>query len=152
MDDSNTAGEEIPAHIQKRITDGVRVMNDYKISLVNKLSLLTQSPSALNTINTQLRNVSNQTKYYIASLQTPVNSDDEFRIYITNLENVLKPWNPDVTTQLRYWCEKIFESGNFSRVLNTTQQEAIMPADQQTSKSKINISNRRLNADAAETQ
>jgi hypothetical protein len=128
MDDNNTAEEEIPAHIQEKINKGVRVMNDYKISLVNKLSLLTQSPAALNTINTHLRNVSNQTKYYIASLQAPVNSDDEFRIYITNLENVLKPWNPDVTTQLRYWCEKIFESGNFSRVLNTTQQQAIMPA------------------------
>jgi len=123
------APEEIPAHIQKRIQEGVRVMNDYKISLVNKLSLLTQNPSALNTINASLRNVSNQTKYYIATLQTPVNSDDEFRIYITNLGNVLKPWNPDVTTQLRYWCEKIFESGNFSRVLNnTTEQQAIMPA------------------------
>ena len=120
--------EEIPAHIQKRINEGVRVMNNYKISLVNKLSLLTQSPAALNTINTQLRNVSNQTKYYIASLQAPVNSEDGFRIYINNLENVLKPWNPDVTTQLRYWCEKIFESGNFSRVLNTTEQQAIMPA------------------------
>lgn len=120
--------EEIPAHIQKRINEGVRVMNDYKISLVNKLSLLTQSPAVLNTINTHLRNVSNKTKYFIASLQAPANSDDEFRIYITNLENVLKPWNPDVTTQLRYWCEKIFESGNFSRVLNKTQQEAIMPA------------------------
>jgi len=128
MDDNNTAEEEIPAHIQEKINKGVRVMNDYKISLVNKLSLLTQSPAALNTINTQLRNVSNQTKYYIASLQAPVNSDDEFRIYISNLENVLKPWNPDVTTQLRYWCEKIFESGNFSRVLNTTEQQAIMPA------------------------
>jgi hypothetical protein len=124
--DDNTI-EEIPAHIQEKINKGVRVMNDYKISLVNKLSLLTQSPAALNTINTQLRNVSNQTKYYIASLQAPVNSDDEFRIYITNLENVLKPWNPDVTTQLRYWCEKIFESGNFSRVLNTTVQQPIMP-------------------------
>ena len=125
--DDNTI-EEIPAHIQKRIDEGVRVMNDYKISLVNKQSLLTQSPAALNAINSQLRNVSNQTKYYIASLQAPVNSDDGFRIYITNLENVLKPWNPDVTTQLRYWCEKIFESGNFSRVLNTTEQQAIMPA------------------------
>ena len=125
--DDNTI-EEIPAHIQKRIDEGVRVMNDYKISLVNKQSLLTQSPAALNAINSHLRNVSNQTKYYIASLQTPVNSDDEFRIYITNLENVLKPWNPDVTTQLRYWCEKIFESGSFSRVLNTTEQQAIMPA------------------------
>jgi len=125
--DDNTI-EEIPAHIQKRIHEGVRVMNDYKISLVNKQSLLTQSPAALNAINSQLRNVSNQTKYYIASLQAPVNSDDGFRIYITNLENVLKPWNPDVTTQLRYWCEKIFESGSFSRVLNTTEQQAIMPA------------------------
>jgi hypothetical protein len=129
MDDKHMPEEEeIPAHIQKRINEGVRVMNDYKISLVNKLSLLTQSPAVLNTINTHLRNVSNKTKYFIASLQAPANSDDEFRIYITNLENVLKPWNPDVTTQLRYWCEKIFESGNFSRVLNKTQQEAIMPA------------------------
>jgi hypothetical protein len=133
MDDNTTQEiithkEEIPAHIQKRIQEGVRVMNDYKISLVNKLSLLTQNPSALNIINASLRNVSNQTKYYIATLQTPVNSDDEFRIYITNLGNVLKPWNPDVTTQLRYWCEKIFESGSFSRVLNNTKvQEPIMP-------------------------
>ena len=128
MDDDKTAGEEIPAHIQKRITDGVRGMNDYKISLVNKLSLLTQSPAALNTINTELRNVSNQTKYYIASLQTPVNSDESFLAYLMNLKMALEPWNPDVTTQLRYWCEKIFESGNFSRVLNTTPQEAIMPS------------------------
>lgn len=128
--DHNNPEEEIPAHIQKRIADGVRVMNDYKISLVNKLSLLTQSPAALNTINTHLRNVSNQTKYYIASLQTPVNSDESFIAYLMNLKMVLEPWNPDVTTQLRYWCEKIFESGNFSRVLNTTQQEAIMPAEE----------------------
>jgi hypothetical protein len=128
MDDNKTE-EEIPAHIQKRIDDGVRVMNDYKISLVNKLSLLTQSPSALNTINTHLRNVSKQTKYYIATLETPVNSDDEFRIYITNLENVLKSWNPDVTTQLRYWCEKIFEGGTFSKISNkSSNQPQIMPA------------------------
>lgn len=121
--------EEIPAHIQKRIDEGVTVMNDYKISLVNKQTLLTQSPAALNTINGQLRNVSNHTKYYIASLQTPVNSDESFHTYIASLKKVLEPWNPDVTTQLRYWCEKIFEGGSFSRVLNnTTQQEPIMPA------------------------
>lgn len=120
--------EEIPAHIQKRIDDAIKAMNDYKISLVNKLSLLTQSPAALNTINTHLRNVSNQTKYYIASLQTPVNSDNDFNTYIASLKKALEPWNPDVTTQLRYWCEKIFESGSFSRVLNNTKvQDPIMP-------------------------
>ena len=122
MDDNTTqeiiAEEEIPAHIQKRIDEGIKAMNDYKISLINKLSLLTQSPAALNTINTQLRNVSNYTKYYIASLQTPVNSDEAFLTYIASLKKTLEPWNPDVTTQLRYWCEKIFESGSFSRVLN----------------------------------
>lgn len=131
MDDNIT--EEIPAHIQERINKGVKAMNDYKISLVNKQSLLTQSPAALNTINTQLRNVSNQTKYYIATLQTPVNSDESFdesfREYIATLKKALEPWNPDVTTQLRYWCEKIFESGSFSRVLNNPKvQEPIMPA------------------------
>ena len=130
MEDNIT--EEIPAHIQERINKGVKAMNDYKISLVNKQSLLTQSPAALNTINTQLRNVSNQTKYYIATLQTPVNSDESFdesfREYIATLKKALEPWNPDVTTQLRYWCEKIFESGSFSRVLNnTTVQQPIMP-------------------------
>ena len=126
MDDNIT--EEIPAHIQERINKGVKAMNDYKISLVNKQSLLTQSPAALNTINTQLRNVSNQTKYYIATLQTPVNSDNDFNTYIASLKKALEPWNPDVTTQLRYWCEKIFESGSFSRVLNNTKvQEPIMP-------------------------
>ena len=112
--------EEIPAHIQKRIDEGVRVMNDYKISLVNKQTLLTQNPAVLKTINASLRNVSANTKYYIASLESPTNSDEEFRIYITSLESVLKPWNPDVTTQLRYWCEKVFESGSFSKVLNNT--------------------------------
>lgn len=127
MDDNNP--EEIPAHIQKRIDDGIKIMNDYKISLVNKLSLLTQNPAALNTINVHLRNVSNQTIYYIASLQTPVNSDESFLAYLMNLKMVLEPWNPDVTTQLSYWCKNIFESGNFSRVLNTTKQEAIMPAE-----------------------
>jgi hypothetical protein len=133
MNDNNTAEEEIPAHIQKRIDEGVRVMNDYKISLVNKLSLLTQSPAALNTINTQLRNVSNQTKYYIATLETPVNSDNDFNTYIASLKKELEPWNPDVTTQLRYWCEKIFESGSFSRVLhNTKVQDPIMPGAAQT--------------------
>jgi len=130
MDDNIT--EEIPAHIQERINKGVKAMNDYKISLVNKQSLLTQSPAALNTINTQLRNVSNQTKYYIATLETPVNSDESFdesfREYIATLKKALEPWNPDVTTQLRYWCEKIFESGSFSRVLkNPKVQEPIMP-------------------------
>lgn len=129
MDDNKTAEEEIPAHIQKRIDDGVRVMNDYKISLVNKLSLLTQSPSTLNTINTHLRNVSNQTKYYIASLQMPVNSDESFIAYLMNLKMVLEPWNPDVTTQLRYWCEKIFEGGTFSKISNkSSNQPQIMPA------------------------
>jgi len=133
MDDNNTAEEEIPAHIQEKINKGVRVMNDYKISLVNKLSLLTQSPAALNTIKTQLRNVSNQTKYYIATLETPVNSDNDFNTYIASLKKALEPWNPDVTTQLRYWSEKIFESGSFSRVLNNrTHQEPIMPGAAQT--------------------
>ena len=123
------AEEEIPAPIQKRIDDGIKIMNDYKISLVNNQSLLTQSPAALNNINTQLRNVSANTKYYIASLDTPTNSDEDFRIYITNLTTVLRPWNPDVTTQLRYWCEKIFESGSFSKISNkSSNQPQIMPA------------------------
>jgi len=112
--------EEIPAHIQKRIDEGVRVMNDYKISLVNKQTLLTQNPAVLKTINASLRNVSANTKYYIASLEAPTDSDEGFRIYITSLAGVLKPWNPDVTTQLRYWCERVFESGSFSKVLNNT--------------------------------
>jgi hypothetical protein len=128
MDDNNPV-EEIPAHIQKRIDEGINAMNDYKISLVNKLSLLTQSPADLNNINTQLRNISNQTKYYIATLESPSNSDEGFRIYITKLTSVLKPWNPDVTTQLRYWCEKIFESGTFSKISNkSSNQPQIMPA------------------------
>ena len=119
--------EEIPAHIQKRIDEGVRVMNDYKISLVNKQSLLTQNPAALNTINASLRNVSANTKYYIASLEAPTNSDDTANTYFIKLESILKPWNPDVTTQLRYWCEKVFESGSFSRVLNNPTEQPIMP-------------------------
>ena len=127
MDDKKE--EEIPAHIQKRIDDGIKIMNDYKIILVNKLSLLTQNPAALNTINAHLRNVSNQTTYYMASLQTPVNSDESFIAYLMNLKMVLEPWNPDVTTQLRYWCEKIFESASFSRVSIRTKKEGIMPVE-----------------------
>jgi hypothetical protein len=127
MDDKDMTEEEIPAHIQKRIDEGVRVMNDYKISLVNKQSLLTQNPAALNTINASLRNVSANTKYYIASLEAPTNSDDTANTYFIKLESILKPWNPDVTTQLRYWCEKVFESGSFSRVLNNPTEQPIMP-------------------------
>lgn len=128
MEEDDTV-DEIPAHVMEKIHKAIKVMNDYKMNVVNKRTLLTQNPNELNNVNTLLRKNSALTKNYIASGQIPENSDEDFKIYIASLSENLTPWNPDISTLVKYWCVKIFENGTFSPVVpeGMTARNSIMP-------------------------
>lgn len=122
--------EEIPAHVMAKIQNAIQVMNDYKIEVVNTTTLHTQNPNELNKVDALLRKNSALTKNYIATGQIPENSDEGFKIYISRLSENLTPWNPDISTMVKFWCVKIFENGTFSPVIpegDTTSSNSIMP-------------------------
>jgi hypothetical protein len=121
--------EEIPAHVIDRIQKAIQVMNDYKMEIINKTTLRTQNPTELNNVNIRLRRNSILTKNYISTGQVPENSDEGFKAYIARLSENLTPWNPDVSTQVRYWCVRIFEDGTFSPIVpeGMPNSNSIMP-------------------------
>ena len=60
--------------------------------------------------------------------------DPELYKFIQILKPMLTPWDADISVLAKYWCEKLFETDNFSnaehmeRILNKSNEYSVMPA------------------------
>lgn len=116
----------------------IKALSDYKMSLINKYTLLTQAPDELKDLRTILRLNSKTIKDYITRRVIPPmlqSEDTDLYNFIQTLNPMLNPWDADVSVLAKYWCEKLFETEfSFStmehtaRILNKSTQDSIMPA------------------------
>jgi len=115
----------------------IKALSDYKMSVINKNTLLTQAPDELKDLRTILRLQSRIIKDYITRRALPpaLESDDpDLYNFIQILNPMLNPWDADISVLAKYWCEKLFETDNFStaehiqRILSKSKENSIMPA------------------------
>jgi len=116
----------------------IKALSDYKMSLINKNTLLTQAPTELKDLRTILRLQSKVIKDYITRRALPptLESDDpDLYNFIQTLNPMLNPWDADISVLAKYWCEKLFETEfsfstaeHMGRILNKSKEDSIMPA------------------------
>jgi hypothetical protein len=110
------------------------VLSEYKMKLINKNTLTTQDPNELKEIGPVLRMKSKAIKAYILQRIMPPEEDTDLCACVHALESLLNPWNADISVLAKYWCEKLFETENFSnaehlkRIGNRSTTDSIMPA------------------------
>lgn len=123
---------------EPNIDNIIKALSDYKMSIINKNTLLTQAPDELKDLRTILRLQSKVIKDYITRRALPpmLQSDDvDLYNFIQTLNPMLNPWDADVSILAKYWCEKLFETDfsfstaeHMSRILNKSTEDSIMPA------------------------
>lgn len=115
----------------------IKALSDYKMSIINKITLLTQAPDELKDLSKILRLKSKTIKDYITRRALPPmleSEDAELYTFIQTLKPMLEPWDADISVLAKYWCEKLFETDNFStiehmnRIFNKSKDDSIMPA------------------------
>jgi len=117
----------------------IKGLSDYKMSLINKNTLLTQEPDELKDLRTILRLKSKIIKDYITRRVIPpmlqTEDTDLYNFILLTLQPMLTPWDADISVLSKYWCEKLFETDfSFStmehtaRILNKSKEDSIMPA------------------------
>lgn len=124
-------------HPEPNIDNILKALSDYKMSVIHKNTLLTQAPDELQDLSAILRFKSRTIKNYITRRALPpmLNSEDpDLYTFIQSLNPMLNPWDADISVLAKYWCEKLFETDNFStlehitRILNKSKEDSIMPA------------------------
>jgi hypothetical protein len=122
----------------------IKALSDYKMSIINKITLLTQAPDELKDLSIILRSKSKVIKDYITRRALPpmLESEDvELYTFIQTLNPMINPWDADISVLAKYWCEKLFETDNFStmehmtRILRKSKEDSIMPASASASSS-----------------
>jgi len=115
----------------------INALSNYKMNIINKMTLLTQAPDELKDLSKILRSKSRTIKDYITRRALPPmleSEDPDLYNFIQTLNPMLNPWDADISVLAKYWCEKLFETDSFStvehmrRVLNKSKEDSIMPA------------------------
>ena len=127
-----------PEYPEPNIDNILKALSDYKMSIINKNTLLTQAPDELQDLSSILRFKSRIIKNYITRRALPpmLESEDvDLYNFIQILNPMLNPWDADVSVLAKYWCEKLFETDHaFSnaehavRILSKSNEHSIMPA------------------------
>ena len=122
---------------EPNIDNILNALSDYKMSLINKNTLLTQSPDELKDLSSILRVKSKTIKDYITRRALPPmleSEDPDLYNFIQSLDPMLNPWDADISVLAKYWCEKLFETDSLSnvahmkRILTKSNEDSIMPA------------------------
>jgi hypothetical protein len=130
-----------PEHPEPIVDPIIKALSDYKMSIINKITLLTQAPDELKDLSKILRVNSRVIKDYITRRALPPmleSEDPELYTFIQTLKPMLEPWDADISVLAKYWCEKLFETDNFStiehmnRIFNKSNDDSIMPASSST--------------------
>ena len=121
-------------HPEPNIEPILTALSNYKMNLINKNTLTTQNPDELQEIGPILRMKSKAIKAYILQRLMPPQEDTDLCACIQILQPLLNPWNADISVLAKYWCEKLFETENFStaehfqRIIKHSNEHSIMPA------------------------
>jgi hypothetical protein len=123
-----------PEYPEPNIEPVLNVLSDYKMKLINTNTLTTQNPDELKQLGPLLRMKSKAIKAYILQRLVPPEEDTDLYLCIQQLIPLLNPWDADISVLSKYWCEKLFETENFSnaehmrRIINQSKAYSIMPA------------------------
>jgi len=122
---------------EPNIDNILKALSDYKMSLINKNTLLTQAPDELKDLSAILRVKSKIIKDYITRRALPPmleSEDADLYNFIQTLNPMINPWDADVSVLAKSWCEKLFETDSLSnaahmkRILTKSNEDSIMPA------------------------
>lgn len=104
--------------IQQRLQKILNILIQYHTHLLQKNTLLTQDPNTLIDLRTLLRKEGQNINHFILYGKYPQKQeaieDPLLKETLTNLQEVLHPWNAEVSTLSEYWCKMMFTQYPFS--------------------------------------
>lgn len=118
--------------VMQRLTDLVKCLFIYKASVINNDTLYTTSPNDLNEkIMPYLKSKCNIIKAFMTPprVRPPISNDTAFEECLECLENILKPWNSDMSILCPEFCDKIFDDLNQNPKKILDQIDLYCPVD-----------------------
>jgi hypothetical protein len=101
--------------LRTRATKALKCLLEYKRSLINKNTLLSQNPSDLeNNVKPELNEMCSTLTNFMIHRSRPLYSDDDLEKCMRCLEEALNPWDMDLSILAPKWCEMIFKSSEFN--------------------------------------
>jgi hypothetical protein len=98
-----------------RATEVLKCLLEYKRTLINKNTLLSQNPSDLeNNVKPELNEMCSTLTKFMIYRSRPLYSDDDLQTCMLCLEAALNPWDMDLSILAPKWCEMIFKSTEFN--------------------------------------
>lgn len=92
----------------------LKALSSYKSRLLQKNTLNTQNPDALNTLDNIMNNANERIQEFLRThiISEDDKKDQEYFECVSNIKDQLKPWSPDTLVLPSYWSEKIFSDSN----------------------------------------
>ena len=92
----------------------LKALSSYKSRLLQKNTLNTQNPDALNTLDNIMNNANERIQEFLRThiISEDDRKDQEYFECVSNIKDQLKPWSPDTLVLPSYWSEKIFSDSN----------------------------------------
>ena len=92
----------------------LKALSSYKSRLLQKNTLNTQNPDALNTLDNIMNNANERIQEFLRThiISEDDRKDQEYFECVSNIIDQLKPWSPDTLVLPSYWSEKIFSDSN----------------------------------------
>lgn len=92
----------------------LKALSSYKSRLLQKNTLNTQNPDALNTLDNIMNNANERIQEFLRThfISEDDRKDEEYFECVSNIKDQLKPWSPDTLVLPSYWSEKIFSDSN----------------------------------------
>ena len=116
--------------INKRLTDVVSCIIDYKSKLISRNTINITTPADLtNNIMPLLKERCAIIKEFMLRRERPQSNDSELNACLDCLEKALTPWDMDLSILCPEFCDKIFEDFNLNKEKIIDQIELYCPVD-----------------------
>ena len=95
--------------MEDRCRNIIACLDEYKITVLNGLSVKTQNPSDIIKISSILRNKLSEIKDFIERRIEPANADAHMKACLQCLEKNLPVGDYEIGILTSYWCKRLFE-------------------------------------------
>lgn len=95
--------------MEDRCRNILTCLDEYKITVLNRLSVKTQNPSDIIHISSILRQKLSEIKDFVERRIRPANADADMKACLECLEGNLPVGDYEIRILTSYWCKRLFE-------------------------------------------
>jgi len=92
----------------------LNALTNYKSRLLQKHTLNTQNPDALNSLDNIMNNANERIQEFLRThfITQDDKKDEDYYECVSSIKEQVMPWTPDTIVLPAYWCEKVFSDSN----------------------------------------